>query len=250
MAHRILLVDDSATVQQLVKLAFSGEGIEVEVAASVAAARECLTRNIPDLILAETSLPDEDSVELFRFVRSHPEFSNIPLILLVRAGAPLDLQKVRSVGADSVLAKPFESIKTLVETVKNRIERRARVLEIDDGLQLASLPGSFAKTQPPLPAFDEDADSILEIDDLLSESGRLASSASHSAITDRIPDSVLDDIAARLVSRLIDQLSSDVVQRAVPEVVAIVAQSFTEKSSLPRAGTPGDIDEAAKITDD
>jgi len=243
VAHRILLVDDSATVQQLVKLAFSDEGIEVQVAASGAAARERLASDIPDLILADISLPDEDSFELFRFVRSHPQFSNIPFILLVRAGAPLDLQKVGSAGADRVLTKPFESIKALVETVKSCIERRAQVLEFDEG--------SLAKTPP---TFDEGLDSILEVEDLLWGSADISSSTSPSAITDRIPDSVLDDIAARLTSRLIDQLSREVVQRAVPEVIAIVAHTFAKESKVPRPDTSGDtssdIDEAARITDD
>jgi DNA-binding response OmpR family regulator len=250
VAHRILLVDDSATIQQLVKLAFAGEGIEVQVASSVAAAKEQLTLNIPDLILAETSLPDEDSFELFRLVRSHPEFSKIPLILLVSAGAPLDPRKVRTMGADGMLTKPFESIKTLVETVRSCIERRTQVLEFDEGLQPASLAGSLAKTLPALEEGDEGVDSILEVDDLFSGSGRFASSTSQSAITNRISDSVLDDIAARIVTRLIDQLRREVVQRAVPEVVAIVAQSFTEKSRLPSTRTPRDIDEAGEITDD
>ena len=236
MAHRILLVDDSATIQQLVKLAFAGEGIEVQAASSVAAAKEQLTLSIPDLILAETSLPDEDSFELFRLVRSHPEFSNIPLILLVSAGAPLDPREVRAMGADGILTKPFESIKTLVETVRGCIERRTQVLEFDEGIHPASL--------------DEGVDSILEVDDPFSGSGRFASSTSQSAISNRISDSVLDDIAARIVTRLIDQLSREVVQRAVPDVVAIVAQSFTEKSRLPSAHTPRDIDEAGGITDD
>jgi DNA-binding response OmpR family regulator len=101
----ILLADDSATVQQLVKLAFADEAIEVLSAPSVSAARECLNQRTPDLILVDPLLPDGDALALLRAIRSTSETSRIPVVMLM----PASVRPERTIGAsvDAVLAKPL-----------------------------------------------------------------------------------------------------------------------------------------------
>lgn len=123
MGCKILLADDSITIQKVVNLTFDDEGIEVVAVSNGDQAERKLGEVKPDLVLADIFMPGKNGYELCEVIKRDPQFSNVPVVLLVGAFEPFDLNEARRVGADDHLTKPFESRK-LVETVRRLISIR------------------------------------------------------------------------------------------------------------------------------
>lgn len=109
MAKVILLADDSATIQKVVRISLHGEGYElITVDNGIDALKTA--RNIkPDLIFADITMPGMDGYELCREIRLDRELKNVPVILLAGNFEKLDEDKNKAAGADGVLNKPFTS---------------------------------------------------------------------------------------------------------------------------------------------
>src|SRR5437763_10000327 len=121
MGHTILLADDSITVQKIVKLTFSDEGVEVVAVGNGELAVQQLDELRPDLVMADVFMPGKDGYEVCEYIKTHPELRHTPVILLVHAFEPFDQEHALRVGADQHLLKPFQSIRALVATVKEII---------------------------------------------------------------------------------------------------------------------------------
>src|SRR5215813_6428874 len=121
MASKILLADDSITIQKVVNLTFADEGIDVITVSNGEMAERRLSEINPDLVLADIFMPGKNGYELCQFIKDTPPYQNIPVVLLVGAFEPFDQSEARRVKADGHLTKPFES-RTLVETVRKLIQ--------------------------------------------------------------------------------------------------------------------------------
>ncbi len=126
MSHKILLADDSVTVQKIVTLTFSDEGVDVVPVSTGDEAIRRLQTLRPALVMADVSIPGKNGYEVCAYIKSHPELRAIPVILLVPAFEPFDEERAARVGADHHLTKPFQSIRTLIATVKSLIEPEIR----------------------------------------------------------------------------------------------------------------------------
>lgn len=124
MGSRILLADDSITIQKVVNLTFSDEGIEVVAVSNGDVAERKLAEVNPDLVLADIFMPGKNGYELCEAIKQNSQFRNVPVVLLVGAFEPFDQAEARRVRADAHLTKPFES-RTLVETVRRLINASA-----------------------------------------------------------------------------------------------------------------------------
>ncbi len=123
MGYKVLLADDSITVQKIVKLSLTEEGIEVIAFGNGEQAVQQIEAIQPDLIMADVFMPGKDGYEVCEFVKAHPQFKHIPVILLVHAFEPFDPERAKKVCADHQLTKPFQSIRTLVTTVQELLAR-------------------------------------------------------------------------------------------------------------------------------
>ena len=133
MDYKILLADDSATVQKIITLTFSDEGVEVIAVNNGDEAIDRLQRLRPALVMADICVPGKDGYEICEFVKTHPEMEGTPVILLVPAFEPFDEERARHIGADHHLTKPFQSIRMLISVVKNLIDRKAAAeFPVDD----------------------------------------------------------------------------------------------------------------------
>jgi CheY-like chemotaxis protein len=122
MGQKVLLADDSITVQKIVKLSLTEEGIEVIALGNGEQAVQQLETLRPDLVMADVFMPGKDGYEVCEFVKAHPQLKHIPVILLVHAFEPFDPERAKKVGADHQLTKPFQSIRTLVTTVQDLLQ--------------------------------------------------------------------------------------------------------------------------------
>src|SRR5262245_56741548 len=134
---KILLADDSATVQKIITLTFSDEGVEVIAVNDGDEAIDRLRSLRPALVMADIGIPGKDGYEICEFVKTHPEMKGTPVILLDPAFEPFDEERARSIGADHHMTKPFQSIRMLISVVKNMIDRKAaaELPVVDEGLQ-------------------------------------------------------------------------------------------------------------------
>jgi DNA-binding response OmpR family regulator len=251
VGYRILLADDSATVRQIIGLAFSDENVEIVTAGSVAEAFTRLRQEPPDLVLADLALPESDGYELCREIRSVSSFDRVPIILLASALHPLDHKLAREAGANGYLIKPFQSIGSLVETVMEAIRRGpnaavlppGQVLEIDEN-ELASTPASpfRGESRAVLPPSDDELEEVLELEDLWPATRQpQLHLRSLDGPRDQTPTGAA--IAALLPPEAIDRLVAEVVARSVPEVVARAARELAEKYGRPSSNQSDDIDE-------
>jgi CheY-like chemotaxis protein len=124
VGYKILLADDSVTVQKIITLTFSDEGVDVITVNNGDEAINRLQYLRPALVMADVSIPGRNGYEICEFVKMHPEMRETPVILLVPAFEPFDEERARRIGADYHLTKPFQSIRTLISTVKNLAERK------------------------------------------------------------------------------------------------------------------------------
>jgi len=125
MRSRILLADDSITIQKVVNLTFADEGIEVVAVSNGEMAEKRLSEINPDLVLADIFMPGKNGYELCETIKRNPQYKNVPVVLLVGAFEPFDQGEAKRVRADGHLTKPFES-RMLVETVRKLISGNAK----------------------------------------------------------------------------------------------------------------------------
>jgi DNA-binding response OmpR family regulator len=121
MVIRVLLADQSATIQKLAAQAFAQEKIEVIRVGNGDLATWLLDEINPDMVIADVSLPDKNGYELCHFIKDNPRLSHIPVLLLCWSDETFDHDKANSARADAVLTKPFES-RTLVENVRRLLQ--------------------------------------------------------------------------------------------------------------------------------
>src|SRR5713226_3126982 len=121
MPKRILLADDSITIQKVVELTFSDGDYEVVAVNNGAKAIQKLSEMRPDIILSDIIMPEKNGYEVCEFVKSHPDYRNIPVVLLTGTFEPFDPDRADKAGCDAVVTKPFES-QSLIHKVEELIE--------------------------------------------------------------------------------------------------------------------------------
>jgi CheY-like chemotaxis protein len=109
MMPKLLLADDSITVQRVIALTFQGEGIEVIAVGDGDQAVDAIDRERPQIVLADLSMPGRDGYAVAEYVKRSPELSkDIRVVLLTGAAEPVEEARSRDLGIDGVLSKPFE----------------------------------------------------------------------------------------------------------------------------------------------
>jgi CheY-like chemotaxis protein len=121
MSIKILLADDSITIQKVVGIIFGGEEYALTVVDNGKAAVEKARELNPDVLLIDALMPGMSGYEVCEAVRATPSISSKPILLLTGSFEPFDETKAKNCGADDFLAKPFES-QQIVTKVMELIE--------------------------------------------------------------------------------------------------------------------------------
>jgi two-component system chemotaxis response regulator CheY len=114
---RILAVDDSSSMRQMVAFTLTSAGFDVAEAVDGAAALAMAQKEKFGLVLADVNMPNMDGISLVRALRSLPEYKFTPLLMLTTESAPEKKQEGRAAGATGWLVKPFNP-EQLLNTVK------------------------------------------------------------------------------------------------------------------------------------
>jgi len=130
--HKLLLADDSITIQKVVNLTFADEGIEVISVGDGNSAVEKLSEFTPDLVMADINMPGLSGYEICERIKQNEKTSQIPVILLVGSFEPFDEEEARRVGANDYLTKPFQSIRQLVNKVSTLLSSADGISNTDE----------------------------------------------------------------------------------------------------------------------
>jgi CheY-like chemotaxis protein len=156
MPKKILLADDSITIQKVVELTFSDGDYEVTAVNNGAKAIAKLGEMRPDIILSDIIMPEKNGYEVCEFVKSHPDYRSIPVVLLTGTFEPFDPDRADKAGCDAVVTKPFES-QSLIHKVEELIAQAktsAPAAATPPMATTAFAPEpSFGFTPAPAPAF-------------------------------------------------------------------------------------------------
>ena len=120
MATKLLLVEDSLSIQTIVETTFAREGFEVMVAGDALDGLRKAQTLQPDIVLADASMPDMDGFQLCQSIRQSAGSRHVPVVLLTSGFAAYDKAKGDHAGVTMHLAKPFEP-QVLLDMVKQLV---------------------------------------------------------------------------------------------------------------------------------
>lgn len=127
---RILVVEDDFDISNMLRIYFSGQGYEVQVAPRGSDALSMTRKQLPNLIMLDIMLPDMNGYDVCRELRTTTRTSHIPIIFLTQRDERSDRIAGLELGADDYVTKPFD-IEELKLRVQNAIAAANRQTQID-----------------------------------------------------------------------------------------------------------------------
>ena len=118
MAKRVLAVDDSLTIRQLIKMTLSRAGYEVVEAEDGAKGLQKASAEIFDLVLSDINMPVMTGIEMLRGLRKLAQYKFTPIVLVTTESQPEKKQEGKAAGATGWIVKPFEPEQLLAVVTK------------------------------------------------------------------------------------------------------------------------------------
>ena len=153
----VYFIDDSATMREVIKIAFRRENINVVACHDADIALEEIARTRPDVVITDVIMPGKDGYEVCMHIKSQPELAKIPVILMSGVVNRAVAEKAFAVKADELLRKPFQP-QDLIARVKNLLNpgsvlAPSKVAADNAAAALSSIFSSQAPalTRPPSP---------------------------------------------------------------------------------------------------
>jgi len=108
--HSVLIVEDSKAMRGLIRATVEQiSGFVTSEAGSGFDALKALPGQPYDLIITDINMPDINGLELISFVKGHPQYKDIPLIIVSTEKSEEDKRRGMSLGASGYIVKPFRS---------------------------------------------------------------------------------------------------------------------------------------------
>ena len=118
----IYLVEDDKNIREIEAFALKNSGYQTKDFECASQFYEKMEEKLPNLILLDVMLPDEDGLNIVKKIRSNPESRKIPVIMVTAKTTELDKVKGLDMGADDYLTKPF-GVMELISRVKALLRR-------------------------------------------------------------------------------------------------------------------------------
>jgi DNA-binding response OmpR family regulator len=118
----VYFIDDSATMREVVKIAFRRENFNVVTCSDMASAVAQFEQIIPDAVISDVIMPDKDGYQLCEFIKQHPLLGGTPVFLMSGVVNKEVAERAHEVKADELIRKPFHP-QDLVARVKKLLNR-------------------------------------------------------------------------------------------------------------------------------
>ncbi len=150
----VLFIDDSATMREVMKIAFRRENIGVVTCHDAATALAQIEQAPPDAVITDVIMPEKDGFEVCQHIKQHPRLNRIPVLLLSGVVNREVANKALSVKADELIRKPFQP-QDLIARVKQLLAPTTAVpvapapaLTFEGGERRNVLSGIFGGAPP------------------------------------------------------------------------------------------------------
>lgn len=148
MSIKLLVADDSITIQKVIGIIFGGDDYSLTVVDNGRSAIEKARELCPDVLLIDALMPGMTGYEVAEAVRATPTLAHKPILILTGSFEPFDEEKARKSGADDFLAKPFES-----QQILNKVRELAELGAARQQAAPASQPAAaFVPAAPIIPS--------------------------------------------------------------------------------------------------
>jgi CheY-like chemotaxis protein len=117
----VYFIDDSATMREVIKIAFRRENIHVVACHDAAVALKEIETAKPDIVITDVIMPDKDGYDVCQHIKSHPELAKTPVILMSGVVNRAVAERAFAVKADELLRKPFQP-QDLIARVKHLLK--------------------------------------------------------------------------------------------------------------------------------
>ena len=122
-APTVFFIDDSATMREVIKIAFRRENIEVVACHDGDAAIAQMQQQHPDVVISDVIMPGKDGYEVCQQIKQTPGFGNTPVVLMSGVVNRNVAEKAFAVKADELIRKPFQP-QDLIARVKQLLENK------------------------------------------------------------------------------------------------------------------------------
>ena len=150
----VYFIDDSATMREVIKIAFRRENINVVTCADAAAAMAQFEQNPPDAVITDVIMPGQDGYSVCTQIKQHSEYGSVPVILMSGVVNKSVADKAIAVKADELIRKPFQP-QELIGRVKTLLGPKFAPPTPERQVGASSLQTLFApppQPRPPVPA--------------------------------------------------------------------------------------------------
>jgi CheY-like chemotaxis protein len=161
-APTVYFIDDSATMREVIKIAFRRENINIITCADAASALAQFDQNRPDVVITDVIMPNQDGYSVCSQIKQHPEFGGIPVVLMSGVVNKSVADKAVAVKADELIRKPFQPqeligrVRTLLAPKETAATQATRERSNSNALQnlfapappAVAPPSSLAETSP------------------------------------------------------------------------------------------------------
>ena len=120
----VYFIDDSATMREVIKIAFRRENINVIACHDAATALAQIEQEHPDVVISDVIMPDKDGYEVCQYIKQHPRLGKTPVILMSGVVNRSVAEKAFAVKADELIRKPFQP-QDLITRVKHLLYPKA-----------------------------------------------------------------------------------------------------------------------------
>jgi len=145
----VYFIDDSATMREVIKIAFRRESINIITCGDAAAALAQFAQNPPDAVITDVIMPDQDGYSVCTQIKQHPEYGSVPVILMSGVVNKTVADKAVAVKADELIRKPFQP-QELIGRVKSLLGPKSAPPPVTERrIGASSLQTLFAPPAPP-----------------------------------------------------------------------------------------------------
>ena len=127
----VYFIDDSATMREVIKIAFRKENIHVITCSDASSALAQFGEAAPDAVITDVIMPDKDGYEVCEYIRQHEQLGKIPVILMSGVVNRAVAERATAVKADELIRKPFQP-QDLIVRVKNLLHPKSAIVSAGD----------------------------------------------------------------------------------------------------------------------
>lgn len=109
MGKHVLLVEDEVNIIEAIRFLLTRDGWHVEAHGDGGTAIARIRERSPDLVILDVMLPGKNGLDILRELRSDPDYTNLPVLMLTARGQDQDRDLAAQVGVSRFMTKPFSN---------------------------------------------------------------------------------------------------------------------------------------------